>query len=194
MLEFAVVSVEAVLKIKTAFGSPCASSVNVPVIVNSPSAELYTPGNFVVPPSSDATVEIGVCPAALRYAAVSASFADVNNVGLLTEPAGPVPSTAYIVPMTSVPVKPVYELPGLGLNPTSPVIAVLPVSVIALPAKTAKLFAVPRSIVVAARTVDVVHKKVGTSIENNKTDEKPLRRKNNFVFIYRSVFIYLKYS
>lgn len=55
-----VMSVEAGLKIKTAFGSFCASRVSVPVIANDPSTDSYTPAIFVVPPSSAGTIETGV--------------------------------------------------------------------------------------------------------------------------------------
>lgn len=60
-----VISVELVLKTKTALGSPAASSVRVPVIWNVPAMESYTPADLIVPPSSVGTVETGVCPAAL---------------------------------------------------------------------------------------------------------------------------------
>ena len=52
----AVVSVEFVLNIKIAFGSPCASRVSVPVRANVPPADVYVPGVFMVPPSSVAVV------------------------------------------------------------------------------------------------------------------------------------------
>jgi hypothetical protein len=43
LLADAVMSVDAALKMNTAFGSPCASRVSVPVIPNVPAAESYTP-------------------------------------------------------------------------------------------------------------------------------------------------------
>lgn len=60
MLEPAVVRVVADLKIKTALGSPSASSVTVPVIPNVPAAESYTHAFLVVPPSSVGMVEVTI--------------------------------------------------------------------------------------------------------------------------------------
>lgn len=54
------------------------------------------------------------------------------------------PLVSYIVPVTSAHVSPVIEAPPVGLKPTSPTIAVVPVSEMADPAKTEKLSAVKR--------------------------------------------------
>lgn len=62
LLLLAVMSVEADCRIQTAFGSPAASSVRVPVICNVPA--WYTPWSSVVPPSSVAMSVAGVRPAA----------------------------------------------------------------------------------------------------------------------------------
>jgi hypothetical protein len=51
-----------VRKINTALESPCASSVNVPVIAKFPEAESYTPGVLVVPPSSEETTAVDASP------------------------------------------------------------------------------------------------------------------------------------
>jgi hypothetical protein len=56
LLADAVVRVDAIWKMKTASGLPCASSVTVPVIPNVPAAEAYTPGSTVVEPSSVGTI------------------------------------------------------------------------------------------------------------------------------------------
>jgi hypothetical protein len=64
LLPDAVISVDAVLKMNTAFGSPWALRVTVPVITKVPATESYTPGIFVEPPSSVATVVAGVRPPA----------------------------------------------------------------------------------------------------------------------------------
>jgi hypothetical protein len=75
LLSDAVMSVEAVLNMKTASGSPWASSVRVPVIWNVPAVESYTPGVRVVPPSSVGMVVTGVLPAASSYAVTRSSLA-----------------------------------------------------------------------------------------------------------------------
>src|ERR1700744_1623999 len=74
LLAEAVVRVEQPCKGKTAFGSPCASRVRVPV---SPMEEaaLYTPGVRTRPPRSPAILDVGAAPAAALYAVVRSVWA-----------------------------------------------------------------------------------------------------------------------
>jgi hypothetical protein len=82
---------------------------------------------------------------------IKSFLALVSKPGLATEPAGPVASTAYIVPVTCAAVTPaVILLPAAGLNPTSPVIAEMGTLVIPVPARTTKGSAAPRVGEVAA--------------------------------------------
>ena len=72
----------------------------------------------------------------------------VSNHGSFTEPTGPAASTAYMVPVTCADNSPI-PAPVAGLNPTSPIIEEAGESVIfGVPAKIAKLAAVPRSTIV----------------------------------------------
>jgi hypothetical protein len=70
----AVVRVEPTWKMKTAFGSPCAFRVSVPV---SPIEEdaVYTPGVRVRPPRSPETLAVEGAPAAALYAVVRSVWA-----------------------------------------------------------------------------------------------------------------------
>jgi hypothetical protein len=86
------------------------------------------------------------------YAVLKSVVAVVSKPGLLTDPAGPAASTAYIVPITAPGGKPVIAAPVVGLNPTSPVTTVEPVLVTAEYARTANAAAVPNDGEVAAET------------------------------------------
>jgi hypothetical protein len=90
-------------------------------------------------PSSVGNCEFGVRPAATPYALPRSAFAWVVAESTLL----------WIVPVTIPAVMPVIA--GVGSEPTSPVIALVPVFVIAEPARSAKFAAVPRSIVVGPR-------------------------------------------
>ncbi len=143
--------VDAILKMKTALAFPPPSSVKVPVIPNVPAAESYVPSVRVVPPSSVATWEVAVRLEASLYAVVKSVLAAVSLPALVCKHAVPLPPppvypplVSYIVPVTSAHVSPVIAVPPVGLKPTSPDIAVVPVSEMADPAKTAKLSAVKR--------------------------------------------------
>ena len=140
---------DAILKMKTALAFPPPSSVKVPVIPNVPAAESYVPSVLVVEPSSVATVEVVVRPAASLYAVVKSFLAVVSRPAsvfkhAVPEPPPPVypPLVSYIVPFTSTHVSPVIAVPPVGLKPTSPITAVVPVSEMADPARTPKLSAV----------------------------------------------------
>jgi hypothetical protein len=131
-----VVRVEPIWKIQTAFVSPSAFRVSVPV---SPIEEdaLYTPGVRVRPPRSPEMGAVVGLPAAMLYAVVSSSWACSATASALC-----------IVPFTVPGGKPVTAEPGL--TPRFPVITLGPVLVTVLPPRTAKLLAVPRSGAVAA--------------------------------------------
>jgi hypothetical protein len=75
LLAPAVVRVLLVLKTNTALVSPCASSVNVPVIEKAPDEESYTPGVFVVPPSSAPITAVDGSPLNALYAVERSFFA-----------------------------------------------------------------------------------------------------------------------
>ncbi len=62
-LALAEMNVDAIWKMKTDDGSPCASSVRVPLRLNGP-VDLYTPAVSVRPTKSPATVALGARPAA----------------------------------------------------------------------------------------------------------------------------------
>lgn len=132
VLAEAVTRVLAVLKMKTALGSPCASRVRLPVIAKVPEAEAYTPGATgvpMVPRSVGRTASTGRAAASV-YAAVRSVWAWAA-----------VASAAWMVPLTTPGGKPVTAEPGL--TPRSPVTTVAPVLVTVVPARTAKLAAVP---------------------------------------------------
>jgi hypothetical protein len=86
------------------------------------------------------------------YAVFKSFLALVSKPGLFTDPAGPLVSTTYIVPITVPGGKPVIAAPVVGLNPTSPVTTVGPVLVISVAARSAKLCAEPNDGEVAAET------------------------------------------
>jgi len=135
LLSDAVIRVEAVRKTKTPSGLPSASSVSVPVIWKVPSAESYVPGFRVDPPSSEEIRVTGVLPAASKYAVTRSSLAiDATE------------SFRCKVPLMVAVSCPVKDVPGNSptLPPASPLIVVVPVFVIVVPARTAKLDVVPR--------------------------------------------------
>src|SRR5450759_3109305 len=70
---------------------------------------------------------------------VRSPLAVVSLAASGTEPAGKVPPTVYIVPVTSVKPKPVMNDPAAGLNPISPVTADVGTFEIFDPARIAKL-------------------------------------------------------
>lgn len=120
----AVVRVEPTWKMKTALTSPPAFNVTGPVSCMA-EADSYTPGLSVVPPIfPPATVVKGVSPAATPNAAVEDVWA-----------ASDVASAAPVVPFTRPGGKPVMDVPGE--SPTFPVMTVLPVLVMVVPATTA---------------------------------------------------------
>ena len=139
----AVTSVEVVLNTKTPLGSPCASSVRVPVILKVSSAESYTPGFNVVPPSSEGIRVTGVLPAASLYAVIKSSLALLAAA-----------SARWTAPLIVVLVRPSKAVPGKRptspptfpstFPPALPLITVVPVLVIVVPAKTAYVEVVPR--------------------------------------------------
>jgi len=116
MLEPAVVSVDEDLKIKTALGSPSASSVTVPVIPNVPAAESYTHAFLIVPPSSVGMVAVMISEAKLLYA-VSRSFCACTAVAFAIK----------LTPFKTPGGNPVTEFPGL--KPRFPVTIPGPVTV-----------------------------------------------------------------
>jgi hypothetical protein len=116
LLPEAVMSVDAALKTNTAFGSPCASSVTVPVIPKVPAGESYTPGVLVVPPSSTGTVAVVARPAALSYAVTRSLLACAAAASAMCS-----------VPFTVPGGNPVTDVPGL--SPRSPLTVVAPVFV-----------------------------------------------------------------
>jgi hypothetical protein len=137
-----------------------------------PASELYVPLVRVVPPSSVGTVAVVVRPAASLYAVVRSFLAVVSKPALVVRhevptPPPPVypPLVSYIVPVTSVQVNPVIPVPPVGLRPISPIIAVVPVSEMADPPRTAKLSDVKRSTLeIAANTFGGVVKKAGINM------------------------------
>src|ERR1035438_2982580 len=126
LLADAVMSVDAALKMKTAFGSPWASRVSVPVIPNVPAGDAYTPGVSVVPPSSTGILAVTGLAAAALYArprpglAAAALYAVVRSFWACNAAL----SAALIVPITCPGGNPVIAVPGL--SPRSPVIVVGP--------------------------------------------------------------------
>src|ERR1700722_11084146 len=127
----AVVRVEPIWKMKTAFGSFCASRVSVPV---SPIEEdaVYTPGVRVRPPRSPEILAVEAAPAAALYAVVRSVWACRATASAL-----------WMVPLDTTPGgNPVTAVPGL--TPTLPLMTLGPVLVTACPARTAKLLSVPR--------------------------------------------------
>jgi hypothetical protein len=136
LLAEAVVRAEPTWKMKTAFGSPSASRVSVPV---SPIEEdaVYTPAVRVRPPRSPETLDVEGAPAAALYAVVRSVWACRATA-----------SATCWAPFTVPGGNPVTALPGL--RPRSPVITLGPVLVTVVPARTAKLSSVPRFGAVAA--------------------------------------------
>ena len=99
-----VVSVEeGAWKIKTAFGSPCASRVSDPP-TSSEEEALYTPGASVWPaPMKLGTFAVGLRPAASLYAVVKSDWAFPAT-----------PSARWMVPPVTMPGgNPVTAVPGL---------------------------------------------------------------------------------
>ncbi len=110
------------------------------------------PAVRVRPPSSVATLVVGVCPAALLYATVRsdcacAATASAECCDPFTRPGGN--------PVTAVP----------GLTPRSPEIADGPVLVTCWPASTAKLAAVPSGTAVAA-LADPLNTTISTDVNS----------------------------
>ena len=132
LLAESVTSVEGAWKMKTAFGSPPASSVSDPPTSSEDDA-LYTPGVRVWPaPMKAGTLAVGLRPAASLYAVVRSDWAPAAT-----------PSALCIVPLDTMPGgNPVTAVPGL--TPRSPLMVLGPVLVTVVPARTAKLPAVPR--------------------------------------------------
>jgi hypothetical protein len=131
LLAESVMSVEGAWKIKTAFGSPPASRVSDPPTSSEEDA-LYTPGESVWPaPMKPGTLAVGLRPAASLYAVVRSDWAPAAT-----------PSALCIVPLDTVPGgNPVTAVPGL--TPRFPLMLLGPVLVTVVPARTAKLPAVP---------------------------------------------------
>ncbi|HYO31899.1 MAG TPA: hypothetical protein VES21_03545, partial [Nocardioidaceae bacterium] len=127
-------------KMNTAFGSPCASKVRVPV-KRITSAVAYTPETNVSPLRSPGAgnVRVGVREKASLYAGVHAARASLATLVV-----------SCVVPSTMVALsKPVMDDPGL--TPTSPVISEPPVFVTASPPRIANLAASPRTTVAGGR-------------------------------------------
>src|ERR1700743_2397821 len=116
LLAEAVVRVEPTWKMKTAFGSPCASRGSVPVRPIDEDA-LYTPGVRTRPPRSPAILDGGAAPAAALYAVVRSVWAcRATASALCTAPLVTMPGGE---PLTAVP----------GVPPRSPLIMLGPVLV-----------------------------------------------------------------
>ena len=123
---------------KTESALPAPFRVRVPVKYRL-EVDAYTPATSVDPPRSPETVVNGVRDAASMYAAVKSRCAPNAEA-----------SAVWVTPDDWIPGgKPVIAVPGE--RPMSPVITDEPVLVMALPANTAKVEAVPRfTFVVAA--------------------------------------------
>jgi hypothetical protein len=154
-LEVAPSREEPAWKMKTEFALPPPSRVSVPVN-DKLEADSYTPATSVEPPRSPDTVVKGVRAAASRYAAVKSRSA--FNAG---------PSAVCVTPDDCTPGgKPEMAVPGV--SPMSPVMTDAPVLVMALPANTAYVDAVPRStLTVAALALGTAQKKVATALKLN---------------------------
>jgi hypothetical protein len=131
LLAESVMRVEGTWKMKTAFGSPCASRVSDPP-TSSGEAALYTPGVRVWPaPMAAGMLAVGLRPAASLYAVVRSDWAPAATASALC-----------MVPFTVPGGNPVTEVPGL--TPRSPLITLGPVLVTLCPPSTPKEPAVPR--------------------------------------------------
>jgi hypothetical protein len=139
-----VTSVEPTWKMKTAFGSPWASSVSEP-LTSSDVEALYTPGLSVWPaPTAGPTLAVGLRPAASLYAVVRSDSAPPATA-----------SSSWTAPLSIPGGNPVIAVPGL--TPRSPLMMLGPVLVTALAARTSKLLALPRlTVATAAPATDCV--------------------------------------
>jgi hypothetical protein len=156
-----VISVEPIWKIKTAFGSPCASRVSAPLRFSDDEA-VYTPGVSVCPaPLAGPTMPDELRPAASTYAVVRSDCAPPAT-----------PSAAWMAPDTIPGGNPVTAVPGL--TPRSPPMKVAPVFVTVVPARTPKLLAVPRfTVATAAPATDCVAMMTAAAVASTRHAIRP---------------------
>jgi hypothetical protein len=155
-LALSVMSVEPTWKMKTAPAFPWAFRVSEPP-TSSDDVALYTPASSDWPaPMKPGRLVAGVRPAASLYAVVRSDCAPAAT-----------PSVWCTVPLTMPGGNPVIALPGL--TPRSPLSRLVPVLVTVLPARTAKLLAVPRFTgATAAPAVDCVKMSTATAAMSTK--------------------------